>query len=238
MSNLEMHPGGFNMLRRMYETVQQPLNDMPPAHLGLGDSSAPATATPSTPNTTALPNPWSPPTPPPSMGGFDPFGMMMAPNYAASYAPNDSSATSDQQRQQREQRRELQREQQREQRRQMDRLQQRMQQQQETTEQPSALRYRYATLLSPHPVAAHATFSPQECAPPPHCGTFDAQKRHRHSTGAETAPVRPMGLRRLIRRPRQQWQRWQQRLQRRLLLQPRRSPGLRENARLFSSRCR
>merc|ERR1719181_2324730 len=34
MSNIEMHPEGFNILRRMYNTIQQPLNDMPSAFLG------------------------------------------------------------------------------------------------------------------------------------------------------------------------------------------------------------
>ena len=64
MSNIESHPEGFNMLRRMYETVQEPLMNaavsggqtpQPPT------SSAPAAnATQSeSPNTAPLPNPWA-----------------------------------------------------------------------------------------------------------------------------------------------------------------------------------
>lgn len=87
MSNIESSPEGFNMLRRMYETVQEPFlnattmggesgNDLgsnPFAALlgtqGLGQNRAPST-NPSTtnsdatgspaPNTNPLPNPWNP----------------------------------------------------------------------------------------------------------------------------------------------------------------------------------
>ena len=71
MSNLEAHPGGHNMLRRMYETIQAPLYDASaqPASAGQGHNDGDAAQTTEQaqaqagPNTSALPNPWSrPPT--------------------------------------------------------------------------------------------------------------------------------------------------------------------------------
>ncbi|KAK9109420.1 hypothetical protein Sjap_017480 [Stephania japonica] len=86
MSNIESSPEGFNMLRRMYETVQEPflnattmsgdagtgLNSNPFAALlgnqggaPAGDRSSPpnagseTTGSPAVPNTNPLPNPWS-----------------------------------------------------------------------------------------------------------------------------------------------------------------------------------
>lgn len=69
LSNLEMIPGGFNHLRRMYRSVQEPmeasrsapqpstddLNERFAAQLN-ADTSPNAGAL----NTTALPNPWAP----------------------------------------------------------------------------------------------------------------------------------------------------------------------------------
>jgi ubiquilin len=63
MSNMESHPEGFNALRRMYSTIQEPLNQ-----IGLGDDAADSQTSEQettrslqseTPNTTALPNPWA-----------------------------------------------------------------------------------------------------------------------------------------------------------------------------------
>ncbi len=78
MSNIEAHPEGFNALRRLYSTVQEPLMDAatqsatstnPFASLFGGPSafagSAPAASAtsesvPATPNAAPLPNPWAP----------------------------------------------------------------------------------------------------------------------------------------------------------------------------------
>ena len=64
VANIEMHPEGFNMLRRMYSNIQQPLMEMSPSSIldadADADADAPAAATPTTPNTAALPNPWQP----------------------------------------------------------------------------------------------------------------------------------------------------------------------------------
>ncbi|GBG59692.1 hypothetical protein CBR_g54797 [Chara braunii] len=89
MSNIEAHPEGFNMLRRMYETVQEPLMNattrggdagagdlagnpfaalfggVPAAAQAGGGTTAGATTAPAVPsgpapNTAPLPNPWSP----------------------------------------------------------------------------------------------------------------------------------------------------------------------------------
>lgn len=97
MSNIEAHPGGHNMLRRMYQTVQAPLEQastgtlegmMGAAGGSNGEGSAgsagsaaetASNAPPSGPNTTALPNPWA--TPPQQQmpnfgfGGGGPFGF-------------------------------------------------------------------------------------------------------------------------------------------------------------------
>ena len=71
LSNIEAHPGGHNMLRRMYQTVQAPLYELEPS-AALGESSQQqrqrqqsssisASEPPSGPNTSALPNPWAAP---------------------------------------------------------------------------------------------------------------------------------------------------------------------------------
>eukprot|EP00899_Mesostigma_viride_P014501 jgi/Mesvir1/23051/Mv08168-RA.1 len=79
MSNIESHPEGFNMLRRMYENVQQPLLNTAAEELGSTAGGGPAenpfaalfappqgtaAATPpgttAAPNTAPLPNPWAP----------------------------------------------------------------------------------------------------------------------------------------------------------------------------------
>jgi ubiquilin len=65
ISNMEMMPEGFNMLRRMYSTYQQPLDSVSPscfmssASADGGHTAAPPSAQAS-PNTSALPNPWQP----------------------------------------------------------------------------------------------------------------------------------------------------------------------------------
>lgn len=69
MSNLEAHPGGHNLLRRMYDTVQAPMSEITPAGMlapaegeGQGASNAAAAQGPASgPNTSALPNPWASP---------------------------------------------------------------------------------------------------------------------------------------------------------------------------------
>merc|ERR1719428_487186 len=86
MSNIEAHPEGFNMLRRMYEDVQEPLMNAAAREEGggaanpfaamfgggaggggraaAGGGGAPAPdvppATQGAPNTQPLPNPWAP----------------------------------------------------------------------------------------------------------------------------------------------------------------------------------
>lgn len=67
MSNIENHPEGFNLLRRMYTNVQEPMMNAatPPAGSG-GRFSPPTAATPvapnaPNPNNSPLPNPWAPP---------------------------------------------------------------------------------------------------------------------------------------------------------------------------------
>ncbi|KAF9984639.1 Ubiquilin-4 [Mortierella antarctica] len=91
LSNLEMIPGGFNHLRRMYHSVQEPMeasrNAPEPSTDDLNERFAARLNADTRPNagalnTTALPNPWAPP--PRSqtntagrmtggMGGFNPF---------------------------------------------------------------------------------------------------------------------------------------------------------------------
>jgi ubiquilin len=80
MANLENLPGGFDALRRMYQTVQEPLMQAAqaqtqaaavnpfaaffgaPAHAAPATSSATITTPPDpAPTTTPLPNPWAPP---------------------------------------------------------------------------------------------------------------------------------------------------------------------------------
>jgi len=68
MSNIESHPEGFNLLRRMYTNVQEPLQNA----TQLGQNSNPtignpvnqsqtSSPQPSAPNTNPLPNPWGTP---------------------------------------------------------------------------------------------------------------------------------------------------------------------------------
>lgn len=64
MSNVEAHPEGYNMLRRMYESVQEPLanaaNDNPFSALSQPTNTA-STAPPPPPDAAQpLPNPWAP----------------------------------------------------------------------------------------------------------------------------------------------------------------------------------
>ena len=64
MSQLENHPEGYNALRRMYEDVQEPMMQAQQQAFGTGSPNAnPTTSTTNTPsssspNTSALPNPW------------------------------------------------------------------------------------------------------------------------------------------------------------------------------------
>jgi len=89
MSNLESIPGGFNALRQIYETIQEPLlNDSQPRNQdnpfsALFDqntqSRPPQPQQPPTSgsiNTAPLPNPWAPPqtTRPPSFAPTNPLG--------------------------------------------------------------------------------------------------------------------------------------------------------------------
>ncbi|KAF9575877.1 Ubiquilin-4 [Mortierella alpina] len=97
LSNLEMIPGGFNHLRRMYHSVQEPMeasrNAPEPSTDDLNERFAARLNADTRPNagalnTTALPNPWAPPPRsqtnttgpgsmfpgmPGGMGGFNPF---------------------------------------------------------------------------------------------------------------------------------------------------------------------
>ena len=95
LSNIEAIPGGHNMLRRMYETVQAPLYDVDGSSMmqgamggggagggaGAGGASSGEGGSPTPPagpNTAALPNPWAQPQQPqqpPGGGGFPPFGF-------------------------------------------------------------------------------------------------------------------------------------------------------------------
>ena len=70
LSNLEMVPGGFNHLRRMYHSVQEPMEasrSVPdPSTDDLNEQFAARLNADTRPhagqlNTTALPNPWAPP---------------------------------------------------------------------------------------------------------------------------------------------------------------------------------
>jgi len=74
MSNIESHPEGFNLLRRMYTNVQEPLQNA----TQLGQNSNPtignpvnqsqtSSPQPSAPNTNPLPNPWGTPSVNPTM---------------------------------------------------------------------------------------------------------------------------------------------------------------------------
>ena len=61
VSNIEAHPEGFNTLRRLYTNVQQPLLQLgQPGASTDDDPDAVPAASPTTPNTAALPNPWAP----------------------------------------------------------------------------------------------------------------------------------------------------------------------------------
>ena len=73
MSNIEAHPEGFNMLRRLYTNVQQPLSQLGQPSSSDDDPDVEPTASPTTPNTTALPNPWAPA--PPSAAAASPAGL-------------------------------------------------------------------------------------------------------------------------------------------------------------------
>jgi ubiquilin len=84
LSNMEAHPEGFNALRRMYTTIQEPLRQIAPGgDLALDNSDETTYSLQSdTPNTDALPNPFvaraplSQRQPPfmPSFGGLGGFG--------------------------------------------------------------------------------------------------------------------------------------------------------------------
>lgn len=89
MSNIEAHPEGFNMLRRLYANVQQPLSQLgQPSSSDDGPDVAP-TASPTTPNTTALPNPWAP-APPSAAAASSPAGLFGPPRPGAGMATRNS----------------------------------------------------------------------------------------------------------------------------------------------------
>ena len=100
MSNMEAHPEGFNALRRMYTSIQEPLSQIGPS----GDRAADDGADPRSslaplteaPNTAALPNPWAPaapgpqqlPRPPmPALGAHGALASARAPQTGAGGAP-------------------------------------------------------------------------------------------------------------------------------------------------------
>ena len=63
MSQLENHPEGYNALRRMYEDVQEPMMQAQQQAFSMGsntnnDSGITNTPSSSSPNASALPNPW------------------------------------------------------------------------------------------------------------------------------------------------------------------------------------
>ena len=63
MSQLENHPEGYNALRRMYEDVQEPMMQAQQQAFSMGsntnnNSNTTNTPSSSSPNTSALPNPW------------------------------------------------------------------------------------------------------------------------------------------------------------------------------------
>lgn len=73
MANIEAHPEGFNMLRRMYNEVQEPMMDAAAARRANQRNAntgapAPASAAPVTPNAEPLPDPWAAPASAPSPG--------------------------------------------------------------------------------------------------------------------------------------------------------------------------
>ena len=89
MSNIEAHPEGFNMLRRLYANVQQPLSQLgQPSSSDDGPDVAP-TASPTTPNTSALPNPWAP-APPSAATPSSPAALFGPPRPAAGMATRNS----------------------------------------------------------------------------------------------------------------------------------------------------
>jgi ubiquilin len=83
MANIGSHPAGFNMLRRMYDEMQEPMMDAAAARLATQRAGRPAGPTPSSaataePNTSPLPNPWAAPpaaAPNPAAAGGAGFGF-------------------------------------------------------------------------------------------------------------------------------------------------------------------
>lgn len=81
LGNIEAHPEGFNALRRMYETLHEPLTEAL-AGAGRGETSSsdrPETpAATAEPNSTPMANPWARSAPSAGAGGapFNPFGAM------------------------------------------------------------------------------------------------------------------------------------------------------------------
>jgi len=78
MSQLENHPEGYNALRRMYEDVQEPMMQAQQQAFSMGsntNNNSGTTNTPSSssPNTSALPNPWGAPA---AGAQSNPFGAL------------------------------------------------------------------------------------------------------------------------------------------------------------------
>jgi hypothetical protein len=85
LRNIESLPGGFDALRRVYETVQAPLEE------GLRDSTSggvtgTVTSTPAVPSAVPLPNPWARSPPAPSTAGTSPFMPFGSPTGANPFA--------------------------------------------------------------------------------------------------------------------------------------------------------
>jgi len=90
MSQIENMPGGFNALRRMYEDVQVPLMEagLPSTSSGAAANSLPAQPARSTPQNTALPNPWGGGSPA-AQTAPSPFGAGSAmPGFGGAGMPN------------------------------------------------------------------------------------------------------------------------------------------------------
>ncbi|KAL1495312.1 hypothetical protein AB1Y20_017170 [Prymnesium parvum] len=81
LTNIESHPEGFNALRRMYSTIQQPLYEASTAASASPSDASSPTASPqlTSPNTSALPNPWARAAAPPQPHLFAPPPHFHAP---------------------------------------------------------------------------------------------------------------------------------------------------------------
>jgi len=89
MANISAHPEGFNALRRMYETVQEPMMNAMANQAGGTEPAGgtPAAAAGTAPNSAAAPNPWAAPAPA-APGGAAPNPFAALGVGAAQGAPN------------------------------------------------------------------------------------------------------------------------------------------------------